>query len=114
MTGRRIGAARWINATDVRTDAPPPPPTALPPPAAGAPGSRRPAPLLSASGRLGVDPRDPGDPALALRCPSPPHYVLCLLPPQSCFGPSSCWKASESLTGAEGKPRPVGSGRKGA
>lgn len=25
MTGRRIGAARWINATDVRIAAPPPP-----------------------------------------------------------------------------------------
>lgn len=51
MTGGRIGAARWINATDVRAAAPPPPPAAPPPPA---PGYRLPPPGAAApSGRAG-------------------------------------------------------------
>lgn len=101
MTGWRIGAARWINATDVRTAAPPPPLSAPPLPAAQAPGS--PASLLPVCRAVwgpsrGFPETQPLPevpfPAATLPPPPSPNPVLAL--------PANA-SASDSLIGAEGK-----------
>lgn len=106
MTGGRIGAARWINATDVRTAAPPPPPPPLPRPRPRLPALRHPRRCSQPAGRKGLDPRDPGDPARALRCPL--RLPVLSLPAAA--------KASDSVLSAGGESgagRPAGSGRNG-
>lgn len=83
----------------------PPPPLPLPRPRAGSPHSATQRRSSQQAGHKVVDPGDPGDPALALRCPPLPPPVLSL--------PAAA-KASDSLSGAEGEARgrgPVGSGR---
>lgn len=67
---------------------PHPPP--LPRPRPGAAGSHHPAPLLPAIGRLGVDPRDPEDPALCPEVPLP--AALPTMPP-----PTPVWSWSFQL-----------------